>query len=156
RTRLLALGAVLLLLGGLLTFNNLHGEAPTGQPPEKKFEDFDRVVKGTRELEGLFHLYTRDDAVFMEIRSDQFDKPFLCPIAIAHGLGMGGETLNTDSQWILLFKRVGDKVQLIRRNVRFQAKRGTAVARAVETTYTDSVLLALHIATVHPVRQNVI
>jgi hypothetical protein len=50
---------------------------------------------------------------------------------------------------VLLFKRIGDKVQLIRRNVHFRAKPGSPAAHAVETTYTDSVLLALHIKREH-------
>ena len=83
---------------------------------------------------------------------DQFDKPFLCPIAIARGMGMGGYTLNFDEQWVLLFKRVGDKVHLIRRNVHFQAKPGSPVAKAVETTYTDSVLHGPAASSQHPTR----
>src|SRR5262249_56889614 len=84
---------------------------------------------------------------YMEIQPQQFDKPVLCPIAVARGGGMGGQTLNFDEQWVLVFKRVGDKVHVIRRNVHFKAKAGSPVPKAVETTYTDSVLLALPIAT---------
>ena len=68
---------------------------------------------------------------------------------------MGGHTLNFDEQWVLLFKRVGDKVHLIRRNVRFKAKPGSPIAKAVETTYTDSVLLALRIHAINPHPQSV-
>ena len=118
--------------------------------PEKKFEDFDTVVKGAKESEGLFHLYLKDDHLFAEIQSGQFNQPFLCPIAVARGLGIGGDTLNFGEQWVLMFRRVGDKVHLIRRNVHFQAKKGTAVAKAVETTYADSVLMSLRIHSVHP------
>ena len=82
-----------------------------------------------------------------------FDRPLLCPIAIARGLGMGGYTLNFDEQWVLIFHRVGDKVHLIRRNVHFKAKSGSPVAKAVETTYTDSVLMALHIRSHQPATQ---
>ena len=64
-------------------------------------------------------------------------------------MSMGGYTLNFDEQWVLLFKRVGDKVQLVRRNVRFRAKPGSAVAKAVEVTYTDSILKALPIITIN-------
>src|SRR5262249_6699004 len=64
--------------------------------------------------------------------------------------------LNFDEQWVLLFKRVGDKLHLVRRNVRFKAKPGSPEAAAVETTYTDSVLLALRIHAVHPVRHSVL
>src|SRR5205085_3247608 len=124
--------------------------------PEKKFEDFDKVVKGAKEHEGLFKLYHKEDRLYAELRPDQLDKPLLCPIAIARGLGMGGHTLNFDEQWVLVFKRVGDKVQVIRRNVRYQAKPGSPLAKAVETTYTDSVLMALRIVSINPMFQSML
>ncbi|HBI44412.1 MAG TPA: hypothetical protein DDY78_16395, partial [Planctomycetales bacterium] len=123
---------------------------------EKKFEDFDQVIKGAKEFEGLFRLYLKDDRLFAEIQLGQFNQPFLCPIAVARGLGIGGDTLNFGEQWVLMFRRVGDKVHLIRRNVHFQAKKNSAVAKAVETTYADSVLMSLRIHSVHPSRGSVL
>src|ERR1700736_3457958 len=96
-----------------------------GANPEKKFEDFDKVVKGAKEYEGLFKLHLKDERLYAEIAPNQFDRPFLLPIAIARGLGLGGYTLNFDDQWVIMFKRVGDKVQVIRRNVHFRAKPGS-------------------------------
>jgi hypothetical protein len=113
--------------------------------PVKKFEDFDKVIAGAKEHDGLFKLYQKDENLYAEIRHDQLGKGFLCPIAIAKGAGMGGSTLNFDEQWVVVFQRVGDKIQLVRRNVRFKAKSGSPTAHAVETTYTDSVLMALKI-----------
>src|SRR5262249_12531915 len=79
-----------------------------------------------------------------EVRADQFERPLLAPIAIARGLARAGETRNFDEQWVLAFRRVGDKVQVLRRNVHYRVGRHDApVARAVEAGYTDSVLLAL-------------
>ncbi len=97
--------------------------------PEKKFDDFDQVVHGAKEYEGLFHLYQKDDRLYAEIQPQQFNQPFLCPIAVAHGLGMGGDTLNFGEQWVLVFRRVGDKVHLVRRNVHFQAKKSSPRSR---------------------------
>ena len=54
---------------------------------EKKFDDFDQLVKGSKEFEGLFHLYLKDDRLYAEIQPGQFNQPFLCPIAVARGLG---------------------------------------------------------------------
>src|SRR5450759_3383359 len=68
--------------------------------PEKKFEDFDQVIKGAKEFEGLFRLYLKDDRLFAEIQPGQFNQPFLCPIAVARGLGIGGDTLNFGEQWV--------------------------------------------------------
>src|SRR5207237_1397014 len=117
-------------------------------PGPKKFEDFEPLVKGAKEYEGLFKLYQKDDHLYAEVRPDQMDRPWLCPIAIARGMGLGGRTLNNDEQWVLVFRRVGDRVHLVRRNVHFRAAKDGPLARAVETTYTDSVLLALRIRSI--------
>ncbi len=140
----------------VLTFGLLgRAEPPKGQDSAKKFEDFDKVVKGAKQYDGLFKLHQKDDHLYAEIKPDQLDKPFLCPIAIARGAGLGGYTLNFDEQWVLIFKRTGDKehpgdkVHLIRRNVHFRAKPGSPAAHAVETTYSDSVLMALPIKAIN-------
>jgi hypothetical protein len=139
-----------------------HADSAKKEDTEKKFEDFDKVVKGAKEYDGLFRLYHKDEHLYAEIRQDQLDKPFLCPIAIARGAGLGGYTLNFDEQWVLLFKRIGDKehpgdkVHLIRRNVHFRAKPGSPAAHAVETTYTDSVLMALPIKAVNHGRNSIL
>src|SRR5204862_3773805 len=125
----------------------------TPPPNAARYEDFAKATQGAKELEGLFHVFLKDDTVYAEIQPFQFDKPFLCPVAVARGLGQGGHMRNFDEQWVLLFKRVGDKVHLVRRNVRYTAKKGSAIAKAVEPTYTDSVLMALRIHGINPQRQ---
>lgn len=156
--RSLAVLAVGVLTLGLFA----QAESPPEHSPghhgdsEKKFEDFDKVVKGAKEYDGLFRMYHKDEHLYAEIRQDQQDKPFLCPIAIARGAGMGGYTLNFEEQWVLLFKRVGDKVHLVRRNVRFRAKPGSPAAHAVETTYTDSVLMSLPIKSINHSRNSIL
>ncbi|HYV35201.1 MAG TPA: DUF5117 domain-containing protein, partial [Gemmataceae bacterium] len=120
-----------------------------------KFEPFDKVVKGAKEYDGLYKLYHKGEHLYAEIRPDQLERPFLLPIAVARGGGLGGFTLNFDEQWVLMFRKVGEnKLHLVRRNVRFKANPGAPVAKAVETTYNDSVLLALKIHSVHPSRQS--
>jgi hypothetical protein len=139
----------------------------SGQPPiggsggldgaDTKFEPFDKVVKGAKEYDGFLKLYHKGEHLYAEIRPDQLDKPFLLPIAVARGGGLGGFTMNFDEQWVLLFHKVGDnKIHLIRRNVHFKASAGSPVAKAVETTYNDSVLLSLKILSIHPGRQGIL
>jgi hypothetical protein len=155
RTRLIAVVAA--ALGAWLAgfSSTAQAQVPFGpraevEPP--RFPDFHTVVKGAKEYEGLFKLYQKEDHLYMEIEPHHFDKPVLCPIAVARGAGIGGRTLNFDEQWVLLFKRAGDKVHVIRRNVHFKAKPGSPVARAVETTYADSVLMAVRIVTLNPMK----
>ncbi|HMC67306.1 MAG TPA: zinc-dependent metalloprotease [Gemmataceae bacterium] len=146
--------AVLAAIGSAaVLFAGLGLSAPAAaQDPEKKFPDFNTVVKGAKEHDGLFKLYHKDDHVYCEIRPDQMNQPWLCSISVARGGGMGGHMLNFEEDWVLYFKRVGDRIFLVRRNVHFKANPGSPVSHAVETTYTDSVLMALRIATINQMR----
>jgi len=144
------------LLLGLLALPSAFTARADGDDDEAKFGDFKAVTKGAKEYEGLLRLWKKGETLYAELTPKDLNKSFLAPMAIAQGLGQGGLTLNFMEQWVLQFKRVGDKVHLVRRNVRFQAKKGTAVASALETTYTDSVLLALRIAASNPARESVL
>ncbi len=126
---------------------------PRRRGSDNRFGDFNALTQGAKVYEGLFKLYQKDEHLYMEIPPQHLNKPVLCPIAIARGGGLGGYTLNFDEQWVLVFKRVGDKIHLIRRNVHFKARAGSPTAKAVENTYTDSVLMALRIAAINQMHQ---
>jgi hypothetical protein len=130
---------------------------PAQGPPAapKEFEDFDKVIADSQKLEGVFTLHQKKDRLLMEIQPGQMDKPYLFLIALARGIGtgelLGGYTLNgMGDDWLLSFKRVGNRVHVIRKNVRFRAQPGSPAANAVKLAYTDSVLAALRILTVSP------
>ena len=53
---------------------------------------------------------------------------------------------------VLIFKRAGDRIQLIRRNIRYKASAGSALDKAVKQNYTDSVLMALPIVALNPMK----
>ena len=144
-------------LAALVAVSGGHGQVPGPvDVPEKKFPDFNTVVKGAKVYEGLFTLHQKDDHVYAEINNFQFDKPFLVPMAIAKGAGVGGTTLNFGDEWVLVFRKVGDKVFVVRRNVRYTAAPGTPAARALDTTYSDSVLMALPIKALNPLKGTVL
>jgi Met-zincin/Domain of unknown function (DUF5117) len=166
---LAAVGALTLAVGLLIATSHTSGQVPSGavvvqygdgatgpMGPEVRGSEFAMATRGAKEFDGLFKLYQKDDRVLMEIRPDQLGKPVICPIAVAKGGGMGGHTLNFDEQWVLVFKKFGDKVHVIRRNVHHKAKAGTPAARAVEMTYSDSVLMALKVVAVNPAKQSVL
>jgi hypothetical protein len=125
-------------------------KAMTAKPPEepKKFPDWEKVVGKATRMEGLFPLYynEKEQKLFMEIRHDQLDKEMILPIAIAKGAGLwflGGATLNFGDQWLISFRRAGDRVLVVRHNVRFRAEAGSPQADAVKTSYTDSIIKAI-------------
>ena len=78
-------------------------------------------------------------------------------ISLSRGLGRGrlisGMTMD---EWLLVWRRVGDRVHLVRKNVRFRADKGTPTAQSVDYSYSDSVLFSLKIESIHPQRRSLL
>jgi hypothetical protein len=128
---------------------------PMGMEPPR-FPDFNTVMRGAKTHEGYFKLHHKEDKLYCELLPHQFNQPWLCSISVARGGGLGGHMLNFQEEWVLSFRREGDRVFLIRRNVHYKANPGSPVAKAVETTYTDSILMALRIVTINQMTQGVV
>ena len=130
-------------------------EAPT--KPKKEFPDFSKVTEDSKSYQGFFKLYQKKENLYCEIQPSQLNQPFLCMISLARGLGRGtlisGMTMD---EWLLVWRRVGDNVHLMRKNVRFRAKEGTPTAQAVDYGYSDSVLFSLKIESIHPQRKSLL
>ncbi len=119
--------------------------------PASKYRPFVYVTQGADKFEGLFNLYRKDDHLYAEIRSSQFDQPFMVPATIARGLASAGIPLSAiGDELVLVFRKNGDRVQLIRRNIHYRATPGTPLDKAVKQNYTDSILMALPIVSVNP------
>jgi len=143
-------GAALGLLSLAIGLSALADPSAAPPKPPSKFKEFSEVTKDTTRYEGLFTLYKTNEQVYAEIKPAQFNQPLLAPIAIARGLAMAGQPLNFGDEWILVFRRVGDTVQLLRRNIHYEAPKGTPLEKAVQQNYTDSVLMALPIVSLAP------
>ncbi len=123
---------------------------PTTKTPtdEKKFRDYNDVIRGASKIEGYFNLHRKDEHLYIEIVPHQFDHEFLVPVMLARGLGHAGWPLDGDTL-VLYFHRAGDKVQLVRKNFYFKAPDHSPLEKAVKQNYTDSVLMALPIVSIH-------
>jgi hypothetical protein len=117
---------------------------------EKKYRDFAEVTKGAQKFDGLFTLYQKDDHLYAEIKPHQFNQPLIVPIMVSRGVAMAGNPLNFGDEWVILFKKVGERVQVVRRNVKYKAPSGTPLEKAVQQNYTDSVIQAVPIVSVNP------
>jgi hypothetical protein len=117
---------------------------------EKKLQDFSELMKDAQKQEGLFNLYRKDEHLYAEIKPDQLEKPVLVPIVLARGMAMAGNPLNFGDEWVIVFRRVGDRIQVVRRNIHYRAPKDSPLQKAVEQNYTDSVLLALPVLSVNP------
>jgi hypothetical protein len=75
-------------------------------------------------------------------------------ISIAKGIGrhpiLGGYSWSDGDDWVWKFRKIDDRVHVIRKNVRFKAKDGYPEQIAVGNAFTDSVLFSLRIVTKGP------
>jgi hypothetical protein len=117
------------------------------------------VVKDAHETPGLFHVWQKDDKVWLELEPSQFDTPFFFSVNLSRGLGekffFGG--LMGQSH-VVYFHRLGTtQVQLLARNTNFFAQPNTPQARAVGEAFSDSLIAAAPIASQpHPERKSIL
>ncbi|MDG3006069.1 zinc-dependent metalloprotease [Paludisphaera mucosa] len=146
------------LLAGLTSGPGAIGQEPArpgdpaaNKPAEpKKFQDFHELTKDAKKYEGFLTLHEKEQHLYAEIKPGQLDQPILAPIVIARGSASAGNPLNFGDEWVLSFRRIDDKLQLVRRNVHFTAASGTPLEKAVKQNYTDSILMALPILSISP------
>ncbi len=113
-----------------------------------------KCIKDAETIEGLITLHRKDDQLFAELGPRQLDRDYIVLITIARGIGqtpiVGGFSWGFGDDAVWQFRKAGENIQLVRRNVRFTAERGSPTEKAVAVAYTDSVLFSLPIRTRSP------
>lgn len=124
----------------------------TPTPPPKS--QFETLTTGTKKVEGMWTLYHKDQQLLVEIPPSHLNQNFIVLTSIARGISagqvLGGMSWGFGDDVIWSFAKVGEKLHVLRRNVRFRASPGSPEANAVKLAYSDSVLYALPILTTGP------
>ena len=124
--------------------------AQQAQTPAATPSKFETLTTGMKKYDGGFWtIYTKDQQILVEIKQAQLGQDFLMLSSVARGVSqglvLGGMTWGDDVLWS--FRKVGDKIQVLRRQVKFKAKPGSPEATAVRLAYSDAVLYALPVLT---------
>jgi hypothetical protein len=92
-------------------------------------------------------MYQKGSSIFGEFNAANYAQQYIVAITLNRGIGFnflyGGMYVNDD--WVLTFRKIDDKLHIIRRNVKFKGTPGTPEGSAVFNAYTDSVLFSLPI-----------
>ncbi len=128
-------------------------EKPAAKKP--KYPPYAEFFKEADDpIPGLVKLRRKGGTLYAELSPSQLNRDFIVTISIARGIGRGmllaGMSWNFGDDWIWQFRKEDDSIQVIRRNVRFTAAKGSPEERAVKLAYTDSVLFSLPITTMSP------
>ena len=122
--------------------------------PASKYPPFADVIKDAESVDGLIKLHHKGTRLYAELGHNHLDRDFIVLISIARGIGkgaiLGGMSWGFGDDWIWQFRKVDDRIHIVRRNVRFTATKGSPEEKAVNFAYTDSVLFSLPIVTTSP------
>ena len=120
-----------------------------GQPPP-----FATVIKDAKKTEGLFGLWQKEDKVWLELKPEDFNKPFFLSPKLARGIGeagiFGGSMYVPGSrvyERIVEFRRIHNLVQLVEVNTDYVARDAKSPqARAVASSFSNSLLASTPVA----------
>lgn len=116
---------------------------PPGSPPP-----FATVTKDAKRIDGVLPLWQKDDKVWFELSPQAFGQPYLLSPKLKSGIGeawiVGGlmayPIAGAGGSQVVEFVRVHNQVRLQSRNLAVAAAAGTPEARAVEQSYSNSLL----------------
>ncbi|WP_339907465.1 zinc-dependent metalloprotease [Symmachiella dynata] len=115
----------------------------------KKESKFDKQIKDKTKIEGMWTMYHKDQKLLVDLKASDLGKEYLISTSIAKGIGvgsvLGGMSWGFGDDALWTFKKVGDKIHVIRRNVRYKASKKGPTADALKLAFSDSVLYALPI-----------
>jgi hypothetical protein len=118
-------------------------------PPLRPFAD---VVREAKRSDGLIPLWRKDERVWLEIAPDRLNKPMLVSVNVGSSVGerglYGGQM---GPRWLAEFRKVGNQMHLLARNVQYRGERDPASQRAVRDSFSDSLIGAAAVASAaHP------
>ncbi|AKJ27759.1 hypothetical protein AAW51_1068 [Caldimonas brevitalea] len=132
--------------------------APLSRTDSSGLRPFTDVVRGATPSEGYFTLWRKDERVWLEVPEAQFDKPFLLSINVHSSVGERGlYASQMGNSWVAAFRRIGNQMQLVARNVGFRGDGNVAIERALAQGFSDSLLGSTPVVSAeHPERKSVL
>jgi hypothetical protein len=99
------------------------------------------VLQGATALPGLLKLHQKDEKVWIELLPEQFNQLLFFSYNVPRSVGerglYGGQM---GGSYAVMFRKVGNQVQLIAKNTEFFAKQGSPQAQFVSESFSDSLL----------------
>jgi hypothetical protein len=129
-------------------------ETPAAAPATPAAPAHAAILKDAKEFSGLITVYQKGTSLYAEIGAGDYSNEYIVLISIARGISqgqlLGGMSWGFGDDWVWQFRKVDDKVHILRKNVRFKANKGSPESSAVKNAYTDSVLFSLPVMTKGP------
>ncbi len=106
-------------------------------PPAQPYATF---MRGADHQAGVIDLVRKDDQLYLDLRPDNFDTPYIILPSITSGVGGDAFAGRIYDPVVVIFKRVGRRVMWVTPNTRFTADKGTSAAASLAVSVADSVI----------------
>ena len=97
---------------------------------------------GAEHQDGVIDLVRKDDQLYLDLRPDNFGKPYIILPSITSGVGGEAFAGRVYDPLVVIFKRVGRRVMWVTPNTRYVADKGTSAAASLAVSVADSVIQA--------------
>lgn len=138
--------AMLAFLGGPAAAQQREaaGDAPDTTEQQDPRAQFTKLTKDAVHRPGYFDTWEKDGHLYLAVPRGRLGEDFLINFQIARGIGssrvFGGTMLNIFEGSIVALEQHDDRLYLVQRPHRYTADAGTPAARAVDLTFSSSVL----------------
>jgi Met-zincin/Domain of unknown function (DUF5117) len=114
---------------------------------DSKEKPFSEMTKDKVAIEGLFSFYrdTTDNSMLMSIKPDQIGPIYLCSETRSGAEGAFFDNASQTQAFPFYFKKVGKKILLMEKNLRYRADSTTALSRAVSRGISDALVASAEI-----------
>ncbi|MCG8440605.1 MAG: hypothetical protein MI723_02245, partial [Caulobacterales bacterium] len=110
------------------------GGLAAGTTETQRHATIAEVLQGATRIDGFVPLYRKDEHLYAMLEPTHLDSDLMVLISIARGIAQrplfSGATWRFGDDWVCQFRRVGDQVHFVRRNIRYRANPGTPEAAA--------------------------
>ena len=128
--------------------------APSSAAAKPALPPHATILKDAKTHTGMLAVYQKGQQLFCELTPGDYNAEFFVAISIARGIGqrpiLGGYSWGFGDDWVWKFRKIDNRVHVIRRNVRFKANPAWPEGNAVKNAFTDSVLFALPVVSKGP------
>src|SRR5580700_807945 len=97
-------------------------------------------MRGAEHQDGVIDLVRKDDQLYLDLRPENFGKPYIILPSITSGVGGEAFAGRVFDPLVVIFKRVGKRVMWVTPNTHYVADKGTSAAASLAVSVADSVI----------------
>ena len=132
--------------------------APAARPDPAALKAFAEIIKDAKRDDGYLAVWRKDEKVWLEIPADRLGQPFLLTANVSNSVGERGLYAGQMARDAVgEFRRIGNTMQLLARNMTYRSSGDAAMQRAVRQSFSDSLVGSTPVLSQpHPERKSVL